>query len=193
MWEEQCAACYTQWLPRICRYVARFHPGRTRAEDREEAKDIAQVTFLWACGGPHTRCQAGQLYTYARSRAIDRLRRMSRETSLESLQFGDGRPRDFEDTGNETEEHKVKRLALEECLSKLAPDDREIILLSADGLGQDEIALIVEKSRGAVGRKVSEIRDRLTECVTGHERVKNHYQRRQAAGEAAARGQNEPG
>lgn len=151
-------------------------------EERHRAEDVVQDVFLRAYRARETWEPSARvstwLWTIARNTSIDYLRRGGREDLADRL-------------GNEASEssvdHRVdwterlesplpdaeaqllenaERARFEECLSKLAPKQREILMLRTQGeLSYEEIARVAEASLQAVKSILFRAKQSLMNCL----------------------------
>ena len=118
----------------------------------EKADEFKPGTDFWAWASQIARYKVlNQLRSYGRERLVFDLATVERLADLA--------------------EHRLKELdarreALEECLNKLAPSQRQLIdLRYVDGHAIDRIAETVGRSAGAVRQTLYRIRAVLLECI----------------------------
>ena len=116
--------------------------------NREDAEDVTSEFFirLWDVAGTYRpgRGHRAWMLTIARNMAIDYLRKRRREEPAEIL------PEDAS-AGETVEEKAVNTLSLEQALSKLKDEERQILDLKImGGLKFREIAALLGKPQGTV-------------------------------------------
>jgi RNA polymerase sigma-70 factor (ECF subfamily) len=164
------ALLYRRYLDRIYDFTAR------RVENTEAAQDATQTVFLRALQSLST-CRdgdlfAGWLFAIARNVINDgyRARRytnMTYETAFE-----------YPDQADSPEEEAIRadqiRQFEEACRQCLTPDERELLDLRMQDLGDKEIARVTGRTHGAIRtaqyRLVRKLRDCLQRHYPGQER-----------------------
>jgi RNA polymerase sigma factor (sigma-70 family) len=103
------------------------------------------------------------LFGIARNAALDELRRRGRQAELTA------EPADLKDFGaEEGAEHSERRLAVYAALERLAPGERELIALKFfAGLGNAEIAQVLDISESNAGTKLHRAMTKLREACDG--------------------------
>lgn len=143
-----------------------FAIARQYVKDEHVAEDVAQEAFLRAYRSLDGLREPGRvktwLYALTRNAAIDWLRANRRKaSSLDSIEEADMEaPTAPEPAGGDRLE-KLKKV-----LESMRADYRELILLRYfDGLSYQEIAETLGMTVGAVGEKLSRVRDMIvTRC-----------------------------
>lgn len=103
------------------------------------------------------------LFGIARNAALDELRRRGRQAELIA------EPADVQDFGAaEGAEHSERRLAVSAALERLAPGERELVALKFfAGLGNAEIAQVLDISESNAGTKLHRAMTKLREACDG--------------------------
>jgi RNA polymerase sigma-70 factor (ECF subfamily) len=118
----------------------------------EKADEFKQGTDFWAWASQIARFKVlNQLRSYGRERLVFDLATVERLADVAEHQL---------------KELDARREALEECLTKLAPPQRQLIdLRYVHGHAVDRIAETVGRSAGAVRQTLYRIRAVLLECI----------------------------
>lgn len=141
--------------------------------DREEARDVAQETFIRIYRGIDGFDVGGSFaawtVTIARNCCFDRLRRLRNVPAHQAEQIDDpDSPRQFADDGDSFVDSGARRELLRKALDRMTEINREMILLKdIQGLKQREIAELLSIPLGTVKtrshRARAELADRILE------------------------------
>lgn len=155
---------YRQYLRRIYRFVYYF------LGDSNLAEDLSQDTFIRAWRAlPNFREERGTLQAFlfaiARNLVID-YQRKRKATALDDKVLAIRSEENVEGEYVVKEERKKAKAAL----ARLAPDEKEVVLLRFfEELSYKEIAQITKENEGAVRVKVFRILKKLREYLKDHE------------------------
>lgn len=142
-----------------------------RTGDRDQAEDLAQEVFVRAMESPPQNPKPW-LFAVALNLVRDDGRRAIRqERKLELLkgeQDGASAPAADHDI-----ERGEKIEAVRAALAQLSENDREALLLQAEGFNYDEIASALGLSKGAIGTTLARARRRLVEAYRAKGRMKD--------------------
>jgi RNA polymerase sigma-70 factor (ECF subfamily) len=144
-----------------------FALALARLADRESAKDVLQEVLLSAWQHREKLlalpCLDRRKYLFAmtRNRAIDHGRRLARHASTEqSVGESSEWPAPISPSNERLD-------SLENCLSRLHADDRELLMLSTiGGLDGQQIADRLGSHPSTIRSRLSRIRRQLRECIT---------------------------
>jgi RNA polymerase sigma factor (sigma-70 family) len=143
--------------PGLCRYVYRF------VRNFDEAADIVQEAFLRYCKLDAVRtgeaADRALLYTLARNRAIDLLRRVETRRRSCHNSFSLAAPKTPEECFLEHERQRI----MEAALRSLKPRELECLILRHSGLSYREIAGILALRPNSVGPTIARAVERLRE------------------------------
>lgn len=142
-----------------------------RTGDRERAEDLAQEVFVKALEAPPTNPKPW-LFAVALNLARDDGRRAARQGRRLELLKGDleeAAPPVAEAALEQSE--KVERVRA--ALGQLSANDREALLLKAEGFSYEEIASSLGLSKGAIGTTLARARRRLVEAYRALGRTKD--------------------
>lgn len=133
-----------------------------RTGDRERAEDLAQEVFVRVLEAPPTNPKPW-LFAVALNLARDEGRQaVRRQHKLELLKGElDGAAAPAPDAELEQSE---QRLLVRDALDELAEQDREVLLMKAEGLSYDEIAAATGLAKGSIGTTLARARRRLVEA-----------------------------
>lgn len=142
-------ALYTRWGGRVFHFLVRRTGSRSAAEDANQETWLRVYRFR-ARYDPKRRFSAW-LYTIAANAGYD-----AREPDFESF--------DWEPP---THDQHHLRDTIVRALHALDPDDRRLVLLSAEGFTSPEIADMVDMKPSAVRMRIKRVRARMLETVEG--------------------------
>jgi RNA polymerase sigma-70 factor (ECF subfamily) len=131
---------YDTQAPRIFRYI--YH----RLGNRPLAEDLTSEVFVrFLRSGTTPDNLTAFLYRIAHNLVVDYLRRNPTVLSLDEATVADqADPIDFA-------ELEMEKATLRRAIARLTPDQQQVIVLKfIEGLSNDEIALVLGKSSGAV-------------------------------------------
>lgn len=135
--------------------------------DPSDAADVVQESFLAVWDGAagfrdHLSFRAW-LYRIGRNKAIDRLRRSSREVARDPDETVPDSDPDPEQVALASED----QMRVQTCLGKLSGAHRRVVSLAFfEGLTYREIAVIEEVSEGTVKSRVFHAKQLLMHCLT---------------------------
>jgi RNA polymerase sigma-70 factor (ECF subfamily) len=138
------APLYLRYFDPVYRYILRRVGG-----DRERAADATSQTFLKALAalpGYQAGSFAGWLFTIARNTVVDQARRAKPETRLPEM----WEPADREPSPEQIAIDRSVEDELASMLSRLTPDQREVIELRLAGMSGQEIADHLGRNLGAI-------------------------------------------
>lgn len=170
--QDAFADLYERYFDRVYDFLVRM------LNNSAEASDVAQDTFMKLLGGmatrpPETSFRAW-IFTIARNTAIDRIRRNRRQTNVSSAPLGDEDDLFFYQlpaSPVDEPEHSALSDEVSDLVWQAARglNDNEQALLDLDvrqGLEAQEIAVVLDTSRGNVYTMLSRMRDSLEQSVT---------------------------
>lgn len=170
---EQCrAGDALAWEALVRRYQGRvFALAYHYLRDREEARDVAQETFIKVYRGLQRFDGEGSftawLVRVARNCAIDRLRKLQSSPAWEAEEVEESQPHG--DPGADPEREALARDRRElvyRALDRMSEINREMILLKEiQGLKQREIADLLAIPIGTVKARTNRARVELAECI----------------------------
>jgi RNA polymerase sigma-70 factor (ECF subfamily) len=131
---------YDTQAPRIFRYI--YH----RLGSRPLAEDLTSEVFVrFIRSGTTPDNLTAFLYRIAHNLVVDYLRRNPNLLSLDDATVADrADPSDFA-------ELEMEKAALRRAITRLTPEQQQVVVLKfIEGLSNDEIALVLGKSAGAV-------------------------------------------
>ena len=140
----------------------------TLLRDRAAAEDVTSIAFERAYRRRHTfdrhrGDERGWLFGIARNTALDELRRRRRSATLVVD------PEDVSEdvlVDDEAEDHAVRRAAVREALTELAPRERELIALKFHaGLTNAELASVLGVSESNAGTMLHRAVQKLRRAV----------------------------
>lgn len=149
-------------------------------EERHRAEDVVQDVFLRAYRAREswepTAKVSTWLWTIARNTAIDSLRKAGRERLADTLTNNDGEGESGPDWTERLESplpnaeaqllESAERARFDECLSKLAPKQKEVLMLRTQGeLPYEEIARVSGASLQSVKSLLFRARQALLNCL----------------------------
>jgi RNA polymerase sigma-70 factor (ECF subfamily) len=135
-----------------------------RHTDPEVAEQVTMDTFLaaWRHEGRLPETELPWLLVVARNLIATHYRNRSRQAREQP--FARFHP-DLAVSGS-LESEVIERQGLIDCLHRLGPDDREVLLLVAwDGLDYDGAAAVLGISRNAFAQRLARARQRLETCA----------------------------
>lgn len=138
-----------------------------RTGDPERAEDLAQEVFLRALEAPPLNPRPW-LFAVALNLARDdgrsRVRQGHKLELLKGERAGDAAP-----APDEQVEADERAAGVHAALSQLTEQDRSALLMKAEGLSYDEIAVALGLSKGAIGTTLARARKRLVEAYRSKE------------------------
>ena len=141
-----------------------------RTGDADRAEDLAHEVFARALAAPPENPRPW-LFAVALNLVRDDGRRAVRQGRRLELLRAEG-PSSSPAPDQELE--RVEQAAtVREALDSLAPRDREVLLLKAEGFNYDEIAAILGLAKGAIGTTLARARRRLVEAYHAREKRKH--------------------
>lgn len=146
--DEQLDACYRQHFPFIRAKCRRM------LDDPEEARDVAQETFirLWQKPSLLTApvpMRVAWIYRTCMHLAIDRIRRVKTRIALAPV---------HDEQGIEPDDVIAQRRLLKEVVAVLSDEELETMILSRiDGLTQPEVAAVTNSSERTVRRVLARV------------------------------------
>lgn len=152
---EDLAAIYRSTYGALVRFLYR------KVWDVERAEDLAQEAFARALVHRPERAR-GWLFVVAANMARDEARRAARERRHLTLLKSE--PAASAERSDEALDAETERTRVRAALERLAPRDRDVLLLWDAGLSYDEIAGQTGLARGAVGTTLARARRRLVEA-----------------------------
>lgn len=140
-----------QFEGRLVRYATRL------IGDEHLARDAVQHTFLRLCHASQDEIGerlAAWLFTVCRNRALDGLRVAGRESSFDLENSVDGhcvlRGSEWHDDPSVVVERRELEARVRSAVDELPVNQREVLLLYAEGFPYREIATITARSEGSV-------------------------------------------
>jgi RNA polymerase sigma-70 factor, ECF subfamily len=141
-----------------------------RTGDADRAEDLAHEVFARALASPPENPRPW-LFAVALNLVRDDGRRAVRQGRRLELLRAEG-PSSAPAPDQELE--RVEQAAtVREALDSLAPRDREVLLLKAEGFSYDEIAATLGLAKGAIGTTLARARSRLVEAYHAREKRKH--------------------
>jgi RNA polymerase sigma factor (sigma-70 family) len=138
-----------------------------RTGDPERAEDLAQEVFVRALEAPPLNPRPW-LFAVALNLARDdgrsRVRQGRKLELLKGEHAGDAAP-----PPDEQVEADERAASVHAALSQLTEHDRSALLMKAEGLSYDEIAVALGLSKGAIGTTLARARKRLVEAYRSKE------------------------
>lgn len=150
--DSQLDACYRQHFPMIRAKCRRM------LDDAEEARDVAQETFIRLWQEPRmlsapVPMRVAWIYRTCTHLAIDRIRRAKTR-----VQLAPAAAPVAEDAVLEPDAVIAQRRLLRQVAAVLAPDELEAMILSRiDGLTQPEVAQVTKSSERTVRRVLARV------------------------------------
>jgi RNA polymerase sigma-70 factor (ECF subfamily) len=158
------AELYTQYHDSLVRMLHR------RTGDRDRAEELAQEVFARAVAAP-PRNPRPWLFAVALNLVREEGRRaVRRGRRLELYRAEQPATAPAPDEALLREE-RIKRVRT--ALDTLTDRDREALLLSAEGMGYDEIAQTLGMARGSIGTTLARARRRLVEAYRATEETRH--------------------
>ncbi len=154
--DAQLEACYRQHFALIRAKCRRM------LDDPEEARDVAQETFIRLWQKPDlfaapVPMRVAWMYRTCMHLAIDRIRRAKTRVALSPAV-----PEDFAEPDTILEQRRL----LKEVSAKLTDEELEVMILSRiDGLTQVEVAQVTQSSERTVRRVLARVDSRLEELA----------------------------
>jgi RNA polymerase sigma-70 factor (ECF subfamily) len=149
---------FREYHETLLRYLTR------RLGDRDWAEEIAQETFVRALRQTSIASERSWLFAVANNLVRDAARTVARQREHLQLMAAEARidaeePEEEEMTAERARDTACARRALEAMPER----DRQALLLKAEGLNYDEIAVVLEIEKSSVGTTLSRARRRLAE------------------------------
>lgn len=155
----------------VDRLFAQYHQSlirmlHRRTGDRGQAEELAQEVFARAVAAP-PRNPRPWLFAVALNLVREEGRRAVRRERRLELYRAEHPPWAPSPEDGLLREERIARVR--RALDRLTERDREALLLSAEGLGYDEIAETLGLARGSIGTTLARARRRLVEAYRAME------------------------
>ena len=156
---------YDAYFNHLSAYIFKLCKSETATE--EIVQDIFLKIWVNRASLAHMDIPEAYIFSMARNKTLDYLRRLSKETNLINVlqQHLSSSRNDVEDKLNAEE----LRLLIEEALEQLSTQKRKIFQLSRnEGLSHDEIAEVMHLSKSTVKNHLSETLQHVREHLRHH-------------------------